>query len=225
MAETTAPPPAAMSPAEEEASFYHESALNASWTGVRLAVGAMTFLFGAFGFAFFYLKALNSHHLWYPTGLSTFSPPKMWQGVLIMALVVVSAAVQTLALQRIKAGKKAPWQAGALVALVLGLAAVAFQIYQLADLPFWPGSSGFASVFVGFSPVYLTIVFCAMVWLEMLIMRCRAIPEISFVEQPPTYAEAFAVQRFQASLSAFTITWNYLAAVAVVFWLLFYLVH
>ncbi len=226
MAETTAPPPAAMSPAEEEASFYHESALNASWTGVRLAMGGLSFLFGAFGFAFFYLKALNSHHLWYPAGSATFpSGPKMWQGVLIMALVVVSAAIQTLALQQIKAGKKAPWQAGALVALVLGLAAVAFQIYQLMALPFWPGASGFASVFVGYGPIFLTIAFCAMVWLEILIMRCRAIPEISFVEQPPTYAEAFAVQRFQASLSAFTVTWNYLAVVAVVFWILFYLVH
>jgi heme/copper-type cytochrome/quinol oxidase subunit 3 len=221
MAETTAPPPA-MSVAEEEASFYHEAALNASWTGVRLAVGALTFLFGAFGFAFFYLKSLNSHHRWYPSG---FIGPKMWQGVLIMVLVVVSAAIQTLALQRIKAGKKAPWQAGALVALVIGLAAVAFSIYQLIDLPFWPGASGFASVFVGYSPIFLTIVFCVMMWLEILIMRCRAIPEISFVEQPPTYAEAFAVQRFQASLSAFTIVWNYLAAVAVVFWILLYLVH
>jgi hypothetical protein len=30
------------------------------------------------------------------------------------------------------------------------------------------------------------------------------------------------VQRFQASLSAFSAVWNYLALVAAVFWLLFY---
>jgi hypothetical protein len=220
MAETTAPPPAAMSRAEEEASFYHESALNASWTGVRLALGGLSFLFGAFAFAYFYLRSLNSHHLWY------LAPgPKTWVGTVIMALIVVSAAVQSLVLQRIKAGKKAPWQAGATAALALGLVAVGMQIWELADLPFWPGHSGFSSVFVGFFPVYLTIAFCVLVWLEMLIMRCRAIPEISFVEQPPTYAEAFAVQRFQASLSAFTVTWNYLAVVAVLAWVLFYLVH
>jgi hypothetical protein len=65
----------------------------------------------------------------------------------------------------------------------------------------------------------------AMIWLEMLIMRCRPIAEISFVEQPPTFVEAFAVQRFQAALSAFTVVWNYLAATAVVAWVLFYLVH
>jgi heme/copper-type cytochrome/quinol oxidase subunit 3 len=221
MAETMAQPPAAMTPAEEESVFYHESALNASWTGVRLAVGGLSFLFGAFIFAFFYLKSLDSHHLWY----TAVSHPQTWAGVVVMALVVVSAAVQTLALQRIKAGTKSVWLAGAAVALVLGLAAIAIQLWQLADLPFWPAASGFASVFVGFYPVFVAVSFCVLVWLEILIMRCRAIPEISFVEQPPTYAEAFAVQRFQASLSAFTVTWNYMAVVAVVAWILFYLVH
>jgi hypothetical protein len=224
MAETTAEQSPGLSQAEEEAVFYHESALNASWTGVRLAVGALTFLFGAFVFAFFYLRSLNSHNLWYTPGPKG-TVPSMALGVTVMALVVVSAAVQTLALQRIKAGHKGVWLGGATLALLLGLAAVGVQIWQLANLGFWPGASGFASVFVGYNPIFLTIAFCVMVWLEILIMRCRAIPEISFVEQPPTYAEAFAVQRFQASLSAFTVTWNYLAVVAFIAWVLFYLVH
>jgi heme/copper-type cytochrome/quinol oxidase subunit 3 len=219
MAETTAP--SAMSPAEEEAVYYHEAALNASWTGVRLALGGMSFLFGSFVFAFFYLKALNSHGLWY----SAASHPHAWYGVVITALVVVSALVQSAVLQLIKRGNKAAWQRGAVVAMVLGLAAVALSILQLLYLPFWPAASGFASVFVGYWPVYLLIVFCAMVWLEILIMRARSIPQISFVEQPPTYAEAFHVQRFQASLSAFTVAWNYLAVMAVIAWILFYLVH
>ncbi|HEY2314651.1 MAG TPA: hypothetical protein VGH96_13630 [Streptosporangiaceae bacterium] len=221
MAETMAEPPAAMSPAEEEAVFYHESALNASWTGTRLAVGGLSFLFGAFVFAFFYLKSINSHGLWYTAG----THPQSGFGVTVMVLFVVSAAVQTLVLQRIKAGSKSIWLAGAAVALVLGLVAIAIQIWQLAALPFWPGASGFASVFVGFWPVYVTVAFCVLVWLEILIMRCRAIPEISFVEQPPTYAEAFGVQRFQAGLSSFTVVWNYMAVVAFLFWVLFYLVH
>jgi heme/copper-type cytochrome/quinol oxidase subunit 3 len=224
MADTTAESSPSLSQAEEEAVFYHESALNASWTGVRLAVGALTFLFGAFVFAFFYLRSLNSHGLWYTPGPKG-TVPSMALGVTVMVLVVVSAAVQTLALQRIKAGNKGVWLGGATLALVLGLAAVGVQIWQLANLGFWPGAGGFASVFVGYNPIFLTIAFCVMVWLEILIMRCRAIPEISFVEQPPTYAEAFAVQRFQASLSAFTVTWNYLAVVAFIAWVLFYLVH
>ncbi len=219
MAETTSQPSASLSRAEEEAAFYHEAALNSAWTGARLAVGSLCFLFGSFVFAFFYLRSLNSHGRWF------VSPgPKMWLGTLIMVLIVVSAAVQWLVLQRIKAGNKSVWQAGAAVALVLGLAAVAFQVYELISLPFWPGNGGYASCFVGFYPVFLTIVFVVMIWLEMLIMRSRPIPPISFVEQPPTYAEAFAVQRFQAALSGFTVIWNFLAIVGFIAWVLFYLV-
>jgi len=222
MAETAQQPPAGLTREAEEAGFYHEAALNAAWTGARLAVGGLTFLFGTFVFGFFYLRSLNSHGMWYPAG---FKGPQAWVGIVVLLLIVVSAAVQTLALQRIKAGHKGAWQGGALVALVLGLAAIAVQIWQLTDLPFWPGSSGFASCFVGFWPVFMVIVFCAMIWLETLIMRVRSIPEMAFVEQPPTYAEAFAVQRFQASLSAFTVVWNFLAVIALVAWVLFYLVH
>ena len=61
-----------------------------------------------------------------------------------------------------------------------------------------------------------------MIWLEILLAPARNIPAISFVEQPPTYQQAFEVQRFQSSLSAFTTVWNYLAIVAFIFWLLFY---
>ena len=111
------------------------------------------------------------------------------------------------------------------MALVLGVVAVGLEIGQLLKLPFFPGASGFASVFTGFWPVYIVIALAALTWLEILVMRCRAIPEISLVEQPPTFAEAFAVQRFQAALSAFTILWNYLAAVAIIAWVLFYLLH
>jgi hypothetical protein len=222
MAETTEQPPPGLTREAEEAGFYHEAALNASWTGARLALGGLSFGFGAFVFAFFYLKSLNSHHLWYPPG---FKAPQAWVGIVVMLLVVVSALLQYGVLQRIKAGHKGVWLNGAWVALVLGLAAVGIEIWQLTALPFYPGAAGFASVFVGFWPVFLTVVFCAMVWLETLIMRARQIPEIAFVEQPPTYVEAFAVQRFQASLSAFTVVWNYLAVVAIVAWVLFYLVH
>jgi|SRR5215469_10349211 len=205
--------------ATEEAAFYHEAALNASWTGARLAIGGLSFLFGSFAFAYFYLESSNGHSMWLP---SSTTPPHAWFGATIMALIAVSAIVQTVGLQQIKAGRKGPWAQAALVALVLGLVAVVLQIVELLTLPFQPGQSGFASVFVGFYPVALVIWLSAMIWLEILIMRARNIPAISFVEQPPTYAQAYEVQRFQSSLSGFTLTWNYLAIVAFIFWLLFY---
>jgi heme/copper-type cytochrome/quinol oxidase subunit 3 len=220
MAETTAPPPAGVDRDAEEAGFYHEAALNAAWTGSRLAIGGLSFGFGCFVFAYFYLRSLNSHGMWHPAG---FKGPQEWAGAVIMALVVVSALVQSGGLARIKAGHKAPWRTAALAALVLGLAAIGLQVWQLLNLPFYPGSAGFASVFVGATPIFLVVALGAMIWLEILVVRSRTIPAISFVEQPPTFVEAFAVQRFQASLSAFTVVWNYLAAIAILFWVLFYL--
>ena len=203
----------------EDEGFYHESGLNATWTGARLAIGGLTFLFGSFLFTYFYLRSLNSSGRWQGSG---YVPPSLWQGTVIMLLAVVSAGVHYFGLQRIKAGNKSTWQICGLIAMAFGLAAVAFQIYQLATLPFPPGSSGYSSTFTGFYPVFLTVQLCAMIWLEILLARSRFIPAISFVEQPPTITETQSVQRFQANLSAFSATWTYLALVALLFWLLFY---
>jgi heme/copper-type cytochrome/quinol oxidase subunit 3 len=217
MSETSTP--AGLDRETEEAGFYHEAALNGAWTGSRLAIGGLSFLFGSFVFAYFYLRSLDSAGRWMG---SAWRQPSTIEGTVIMLLVITSAGVHWAALQQIKAGHKRVWQIGAVAALLLGLAAVTMTIIQLLFLPFWPGSSGYASVFVGFYPVFLVIVLCAMFWLETLIMRSRHIPDISFVEQPPTYTEAFALQRFQANLSAFSLIWNYLALIAILFWVLFY---
>jgi hypothetical protein len=173
-------------------------------------------------FSFFYLRSVNSHGLWYPSSLT---PPNKVQGVVIMALIVVSAIVQSLGLIQIKAGKKQVWFGAAALALALGLAACGLQVWQLTDLPFQPGQAGFASVFVGATPVFALLVLGTMIWLEILVVGSRRIPDISFVEQPPTFTEAAEVQRFQASLSAFTLFWNFIAVAAFVLWLLFYVVH
>jgi len=210
-----------ITPEAEEAGFYHESALNATWTGSRLALGGLSFLFGAFAFAYFYLRSINSGGRWHGSG---YIAPNLILGTFIMFAVLVSAGVQYAGLQRIKAGHKREWQIWGLIALALGVGAVAMQILDLLFLPFWPGSSGYASVFTGFYAFFLAVLLAAMLWLEMLLARSRFIPGISFVEQPPTFPEAFELQRFQASLSAFTAVWNYLAAVAAFFWVLFYVI-
>jgi len=219
MADMTAPSAQEAAVQAEDEGFYHESALNATWTGSRLAIGGLTFLFGAFLFAYFYLRSLNSAGRWQGFG---FIHPSLWIGTTIMLLAEVSAGVHYFGLQRIKAGHKNTWQIYGLIALGLGLAAVSFQIYQLIDLPFKPGSSGYASVFTGFYPVFLVIQLAVMIWLEILLARSRFIPAVSFVEQPPTYTDTYAVQRFQASLSAFSTVWNYMALMALLFWFLFY---
>ncbi len=221
MAEPGAPSSRELDRAAEEAGFYHEAALNASWTGSRLAIGGLVFLYGSFVFAYFYLRSINSAGRWHGSG---FHPPPAGYGVAIMLTVLTSAAVQWGVLQRIKAGHKRDWQYGAAVALLLGLAAAGLQIVELIYLPFYPASSGYSSVFVGFYAIFIAILLAAMIWLETLLARSRFIPAIAFVEQPPTYQEAFTVQRFQANLSSFTVVWNFTAVMAVLFWVLFYVI-
>lgn len=205
--------------AAEDEGFYHEAALNAAWTGARLAIGGLTFLFGAFAFAYFYLRSLNSSGHWQGSG---YVPPQLWMGTLIMLLAVISAALHYFGLQRIKSGHKETWVILSWISFGLGLGAVGTTIYQLTDLPFPPGSSGYSSVFVGFYPVLLVSQLAGLLWLEIMLARARSIPAISFVEQPPTTEETYTVQRFQASLSAFSTIWTYLALIALLFYLLFY---
>ena len=220
MSEATTPrSTSGLSRESEEEGFYHEAALNAAWTGSRLAVGGLCFLFGSFVFAYFYLRSINSSGRWMGSG---YHAPSMVYGTVIMIAVLLSAGIHYAALQQAKAGKKRLWQIGALTALLLGVAAIVLQILELLFLPFWPGSSGFSSVFTGFYPVLIVVLLVAMIWLETLLARSRFIPAISFVEQPPTYKEAFMVQRFQSSLSGFATVWNFLAVVTVLFWVLFY---
>jgi heme/copper-type cytochrome/quinol oxidase subunit 3 len=221
MADTTAftPPENEAARAAEEEGFYHESGLNAAWTGTRLAIGGLVFLFASFAFAYFYLRSVNSGGRWANTG---YHAPSMLLGTIIMLAVLLSSGVNYYGLQRIKAGHKQVWVVCGLVALVLGLGAIATQIVELIYLPFPPGSSGFASVFTGFYPVFIVVLLSGMIWLEILLAGGRSIPAISFVEQPPTFAEVFRVQRFQASLSAFSTFWNFMALMALLFWFLFY---
>ena len=220
MAEATTPrSTSGLSRESEEEGFYHEAALNAAWTGSRLAVGGLCFLFGSFVFAYFYLRSINSSGRWMGSG---YHAPSMVYGTVIMIAVLLSAGIHYAALQQAKAGNKRLWQIGALIALLLGVAAIVLQILELLFLPFWPGSSGFSSVFTGFYPVLIVVLLAAMIWLETLLARSRFIPAISFVEQPPTYKEAFVVQRFQSSLSGFATMWNFLAVVTILFWILFY---
>jgi hypothetical protein len=87
----------------EEAGFYHEAALGATWTGSRLAMGGLTFLFGSFVFAYFYLRSINSTGLWHGP---LYHRPNVALGTTIIGLIVISAIIQTMVLSRIKAGNK-----------------------------------------------------------------------------------------------------------------------
>ena len=132
--------------------------------GARLLASAVVFLFMAFVFAFFYLRALNTNHDFHPAHTN---PPTGW-GVAILLCVLGSTAVFELARRALDDGRGSPWRIGASVALVLALAAVAVQCVEYYDLPFGAGDGGLASVFLGFTVVFGVFWRGAVYWIETL---------------------------------------------------------
>src|ERR1700721_517312 len=98
MTDAAAHPATEIATQAEDEGFYHESALNAAWTGSRLAIGGLTFLFGCFVFAYFYLRSLNSSGRWQGSG---YVHPSLWMGTTITLLAVISAGVHYFGLERI----------------------------------------------------------------------------------------------------------------------------
>jgi heme/copper-type cytochrome/quinol oxidase subunit 3 len=129
--------------------------------GARLLCGASTFFFLAFFFAYFYLRSLNQEHGWRPHHVK----PEQGLGAAFIACVVISALLSILAGRRMKA-RSGSWTGAAVVALLLGLAAVALQCIAYTKQPFGPTDGAYASVYVGWTGFYLLAVLGAMYWLE-----------------------------------------------------------
>ena len=207
-------------PADAEEGLALSGSLGAIWTGSRLLIGAMTFLFGAFGFTFFYLRSLNSHGRWHPP----HEQPSLLIGTAAIVVIVASAVIHNLGLYRLRSGLNLDWRVAALVSLGLGVAGAALEVWQLTRLEFFPGDSGFASTFVGWVPVYVIIVLGAMYWLETVVARSLRVRTAWIGEAGVGETLNGEAVRMRASLDAFNYFWNYLAAVGIVFWFLFYVV-
>jgi len=217
MAEATTPPSAGELSAEtEEAGFYHEAALNAAWTGSRLAVGGLCFLFGSFVFAYFYLRSINADGMWHPKHVN----PNQGLGVVFIVCIVLSAALTVLAGRRMKA-KSPTWLAPGIAGVVLGLAAVIVQCIEYTVQHFGPTNGAYASVFCAWSAFYLIAVLFTMYWLETQVAT-----ELRARRSPAPAAEGDIKDPdllIAPALDAAVFYWSFLAAIGVVTYVILYL--
>ncbi|HEY8303381.1 MAG TPA: hypothetical protein VIG42_02215 [Solirubrobacteraceae bacterium] len=191
----------------------------------RLLAGASTFFFLAFVFAFFYLRLLNENGKW---PLPAHVKPDHTLGAIVMACVVLSALLAIVAGRQMKAharertgGHSHGWLGPASASLLLGLAAVAVQCMQYVGAHFGPTDGGYASVFYGWTSLYLIAVLATMYWLETQVateLRARRAPAAS-------HADIAEADRLIApGLDAVVFFWSYLAGIGVVTWVCLYLV-
>jgi heme/copper-type cytochrome/quinol oxidase subunit 3 len=148
--------------------------------GVRLLASAVVFLFMAFVFAFFYLRALNTDHAF---GLPHGGPPDGW-GVPILVCVLLATAVFDFGRRALSDGTGGPWRLASLVAWLLGLAAIVLQFVEYYNLPFAATDGGLASVFLGFTVVFAVFWLGAVYWMETLWAQSLRQPASSEVASP-----------------------------------------
>lgn len=135
--------------------------------GVRLFSSAIAFVFVAFVFAFFYLRTVNSNGLWRPAHVS----PAAGIGIAMLICVLGATAMFLWARRSLASGARGGWLVGLSLALVLGLAAVVIQVVQYTDYGFNPESGGYASVFVGWTAMFLFFWIGAIYWLETFLAQ------------------------------------------------------
>lgn len=173
--------------------------------GFGLIAGATIMFFLGFVFAYFYLRSLDNNGLWRPAGVD---PPSGY-GIAIAAALALSAAAFLYAARAAREGGSS-WVAASGVALALGLFACAAQAFEYAHIPFGPESGGYASVFFGWTALYVVVALLAMYRVETVFaagLRHRGRPE--------AVPEGFAPSAYY---------WALLAAIGVLAWVVLYLV-
>lgn len=202
----------------DEVAFQAQASRGAYWNGARMLIAITAMVFGAVAFAYFYLRSLDSLGMWRPAGQV---PPRLL-GTEIMVFMVASALLFFGSTHRLRTRPDSgvDWRVGTTVALLLGAVAAGLQIWQLTRLGFFPGSSGYAGVFVASAPVFILWVVGGLYWMETLLARSIRLPGV--LQPVDTERPAREVTAFQSSLDGCLLFTNFLAIISVVLYVLFY---
>jgi len=200
-------------------------------SGAHLWASATAFFFIGFLFAYFYLRSLDNGGMWRPKHVD----PSLALGTAFTACLVASAAVVRLGLADQRAGRRSQWRVKGVAGLVLLLVALGLQVAEWATQGFGPTQGGYASVYLGWTGLLLLFVLGTMFWLETVLataIRYRKLPIGG--EPPPGHASgdpdrerhdiADPLSLVQPQLAAVSFYTQFLAAIAVITWIILYLV-
>jgi cytochrome c oxidase subunit 3 len=198
----------------------------------KLWSSSTIFFFFAFLFAYFYLRSLNSHHLWKPKGVDV---SEGW-GIAVAACVVVSALLLWSGRDDQAADRRPRWRLKGIAAFLFGLAAIAVQIVAWAEVGFGPTNGAYASVYFGWTGLFVLFVFCTLYWLETCLalsyryrketLGAAAVEPGDASGDPYRTGQDIAnpVALNTAELAALTFYWAILAGVGVISWFVLYVV-
>jgi heme/copper-type cytochrome/quinol oxidase subunit 3 len=200
-------------------------------TGAHLWASATAFFFVGFVFAYFYLRSINAGGMWRPKHVD----PSLALGTASMLALVGAALVVRIGLGRLREGHRAAWQLEGAAGLALCFGSFALQVAEWATQGFGPTQGAYASVYLGWTGVLAVFVLGATYWLETTFataIRYRHVPEGA---GPPAghasgdrgrmrhdITDPLSLVRPQLGAVSFYL--QFLSAIAVVTWVVLYLV-
>ena len=208
-------------PVIDEEQYYHDAQLVALWTASRTLIPVVATTFGGIYFAYFYLRSLNSNGLWDPHGQTA----SKIIGLTILLLVIVGTAVQLLVGRRLRRGFSTDFIVGSAANALLLILATIGQIWELTRLPFPPGASGYAGVFIAFAPINALCIGLSAYWVFTLMMR--AIRSYNFYRADGGIGVSAhrAAENFRANVDGFGAYSIFFMLLSILSWYLFYVLH
>jgi heme/copper-type cytochrome/quinol oxidase subunit 3 len=195
-----------------------------------LMAGATAFFFIAFVFAYFYLRSVNNGDMWKPSGVDA---SVAW-GTVVVACYVASALIVRLGVNDHRALRRAQWRLKGVVALLVGVAGLVLQVIAWTHEGFGPADGGFASVYFGWTAFLFLFVLGTLLWLEMTVATSLRYRKIETGAPPPGHASGDPhrtahdirepLSLVRAELVGLSFFWTFLAAIAVVSWIILYLI-
>jgi heme/copper-type cytochrome/quinol oxidase subunit 3 len=204
----------------EEIAFELRAQEGALWTGGKLVIGIWAFAFAALAFAYFYLRSANNEDLWRPGGITAPSGT----GAAIFAITVASALLIQYGQRRFRANETLDWQVAGWVAVAGGLLAIGLQVWELTDLSFFPGSSGYASCFIGWAIMNIVFLLSGVYWIETILAREIRLRRAMAQDGGAPGSTLPVARILRVNLSGCTYYWGFIAVVGLFFWVLFYVI-
>ncbi len=192
---------------------------NLSAAGYLLA-GATAFFFVAFLFGFFYLRSVNNAGMWKPSGVDS----SIGWGTAVVVCYVVSALLVRLGLADHVAGRQSAWRLKGLIALLAGLVGLVVQVFAWTHEGFGPADGGYASIYFGWTAFLFLFVLGAMFWLETTLATSYRYRKASPESPDGGHDISDPLSLVRGELVALSFYWTFLAGIAVVTWIVLYLV-
>lgn len=235
MSDITAPQPIGgratqMVETPEEIAYEMRAAEGAVWIGSRLLLGIAAFAFASLGFAFFYLRSINNADLWRPHGVTASE----YFGVAVMVISLTASGLSLYGTRRRRSGRALDGEVAGWMTLAAGGLGVGVQMWELFELRFYPGSSGYASCFIAWAVLNMVLLLSGVYWTETMLarsLRIRRMAKPSGGPIPDGIATGGEMAAYPLSgriqdieVTAANHYWAFIGLVNLIFFLMFYVI-